>query len=372
MKILHLVGTLNNGGIERIVSQLALTQKREYGHQPLIGCVLRKEGVYLKALLNENIPVYDLSYTSKNPLVLTRKLISLLETENPDLIHSHVNFSLLFQAIPRYFHPIPFVLTQHSFSAQSKTLPFKTRAYISYKILQRKPFQHTTVSQLAAEYVTSVYPTSINQIVVIHNGINADDFRFNAEHRRRIREQWNVSNDEIVIGCVGRLDYVKGYDILLEAFDHVSQMLPSTPLRLVIAGKGEQMEALVNQNKQYQNAHRVQWLGRIDNVPEALSAFDLYAQASRWETMSVAIAEALANGLNVVTTKKTGIAEFNSFSDRLFISPNLDPLVFAQTLENAVIKNGKNENRITSFPQELLILNMVKKYDDIYRQFQTQ
>jgi len=361
MKILHIVGTLNAGGIEKIVSQLAIYQKIQQDQNPIIACALRKEGLFIDPIERAGIPIVELGYSRKHPLDLTRKLLRLFSMEHPDIIHSHVNFSLLFQGLPRLIYPIPLVYTQHSMSKYSQSKSFRLRAFGGFSIIKRKPFRHTAVSKYAANYATGIYPTKVSDITVIYNGINHQDFRFDEEKRRNVRSEWGISEDQIVIGCVGRLDPVKGYDILLKSFALLVKNDPSVKAQLVIVGTGNQFSDLSRLSEDLGIAEQVHWLGTSNSVPAVLSGFDIYVQTSRWETFSLTMLEGLANGLPVITTRNSGISEFSFFGDQLIIEESLDPRIFADHLQEQM-KIHRVRGRLSKrFPEVVYLEIYVRK-----------
>lgn len=106
------------------------------------------------------------------------------------------------------------------------------------------------------------------------------------------RESWIVS--------AGRLEPVKGYDVILEAFAIVAHELPSW--RLVIAGQGHLLERLQQKATELGVADRVDWLGHRNDLELVLGRASIVALASRYEGFPNVLLEALGMGSAVVTT----------------------------------------------------------------------
>ncbi|GAB1542442.1 hypothetical protein NUACC21_51160 [Scytonema sp. NUACC21] len=111
------------------------------------------------------------------------------------------------------------------------------------------------------------------------------------------------TNREIVIGSIGRLDAMKGHDILLRAIAQLEGV------RVVILGEGGQRTALEKLAVELEVASRVEFPGWIDNPRAYLPQFDIFAMPSRSEGFPLAIVEAMLASLPVVATRVGSIPE---------------------------------------------------------------
>ena len=109
-----------------------------------------------------------------------------------------------------------------------------------------------------------------------------------------VRERLGWTMDNWVIGYVGRLAYIKGIDLLADAFRKIRKTIPHA--RLVIVGSGEEEKKL----RAGLNAELMEGIVHIESdVPHALlaewyRAMDLFVMPSRYENYSNAVIEALA------------------------------------------------------------------------------
>lgn len=361
MRILHLVGTLNVGGIERLVTDIAFAQK-SLGHDVVVCCLLRREGELLKVLATESIPVLDASY-GRSPRRLVLRLSRILREWKPDVIHSHVNFSIPWQTTANLVGSrSAFALTQHTLLSMSPLVKIRSRVF--YRLA--RPFMdvHTAVSEYAAEYAQRLYALSNGRrLIVIPNGIKAERYAFDAGARSRLRHEWNIGDDEILWGAVGRLDWVKGYDLLIQAFCEARKSLPR--IRLAIAGQGPERAGLEAKCTELDCAQAVIWLGLRQDVPEVLSALDLYVQPSRNESSSLSVLEALANGLPVVASDVGGMREIARHSVHVTGVRPED----SDALRDAIISVTRSYNgkRPSSCPPGYTFQAMLDAYEQLYR-----
>ena len=98
--------------------------------------------------------------------------------------------------------------------------------------------------------------------------------------------------------AIGRLEYQKGFDLLLEAFAQLS----NTSTRLTILGEGSQRQALEGQIAELGLQSRVDLPGFVSDLKPHLQKAHLFVLPSRWEGFGCVVIEAMAQGLPVVVT----------------------------------------------------------------------
>jgi len=113
--------------------------------------------------------------------------------------------------------------------------------------------------------------------------------------------------DALVIGTVGNLTPKKGQAILIEAFSRLHASRADS--RLVIVGTGPEQEHLRSEVASRGLEDAVLMTGSRGDVPDLLPAFDIYASASLFEGLPIALVEAFAAGLPVVATSAGGTGE---------------------------------------------------------------
>lgn len=120
---------------------------------------------------------------------------------------------------------------------------------------------------------------------------------FDPQARQRIRSQWGVSPDEILIGAMGRMEPSKGMDVLIRAFSAVAR----PGLRLALVGAGSSWTSL-----RRMATGDVIMPGFVERPHDALAAFDLFVSAARSEPFGLVMLEAMASGLPVLATASEG------------------------------------------------------------------
>lgn len=159
--------------------------------------------------------------------------------------------------------------------------------------------------------------------VVPHLGADTERFRPDPARRAAIRATWQLPENELCVGYVGRLSQEKGVDLLLDALASLQRKGLSPTC--VLAGDGPLRANLHEQADRLGLKEKVRFLGRIDDVPAAQDGFDITAMPSREECFGLALVEAMASGNAVVATTVGGMTEILTHDrDGLQIPPE-DP-----------------------------------------------
>lgn len=129
----------------------------------------------------------------------------------------------------------------------------------------------------------------------------------------------------ITLGCVARLDAMKGVFFLLDAFTELAAEFPN--LRLVLAGDGDSSAALRQRCAQRGLEARVDFLGHYSgNIAALLASFDIYVFPSLWEGFPYSIVEAMRSGCAIIATRVGGIPEaIEHEKEGLLIAPASTP-----------------------------------------------
>ena len=107
-----------------------------------------------------------------------------------------------------------------------------------------------------------------------------------------------------MIGCVARLEVMKGHEYLLRAFEIINRKYRQT--RLILIGDGPARQEIENLIKELQLETKVVLAGFRHDVPKLLKIMDLFVSASLKEGMPYTLIEALAAGVPVVATDVIG------------------------------------------------------------------
>lgn len=141
--------------------------------------------------------------------------------------------------------------------------------------------------------------------------------------RQQLRAGWGVSEDDILALSVGRIDWSKGYDRLLEALPLLRRCPHWSRLHFMWAGSGY-LDDKAARVVRLLGGGRVKMLGVRNDVPNLLDAADLLVHPARFEGMPLAVLEAMAKGLPIVATAVSGIPEALGEAGILLAPPEIN------------------------------------------------
>ena len=132
----------------------------------------------------------------------------------------------------------------------------------------------------------------LDRTTIIYNGIETDKYTFNDDDRNAVRNELNIEDSDVLLGTVGRLTAIKNYPFII----NMMKDLPSN-YKLIIAGIGEDEKLLDSIIRDNDLSSRCSLLGIRNDIPQLLSAMDVFLLPSFSEGMPFSIIEAQASGL---------------------------------------------------------------------------
>ena len=140
------------------------------------------------------------------------------------------------------------------------------------------------------------------RFAVVPNGLDVARFRPDPTARSRVRAELRVSDDQLLVGCVARLDSIKDHSTLLRAVALVAARRPDIKVAIVGSGPSDYQASLMRIAQVLGMEETVSWLGARSDVERLMNGFDVYVSASQAEGFSNSLAEAMACGVVPVVT----------------------------------------------------------------------
>ena len=167
---------------------------------------------------------------------------------------------------------------------------------------------------------------SENDYVIMKNGINVANYRFNAETRQRVREKLDIKANS-VYGHVGSFREAKNHDFLIEVFSEIKK--EDYRAKLILIGDGPLVGRIKEKINDLNLDDDVIMLGTRNDVNELLMAMDVFLFPSKYEGLGIALIEAQAAGLKCLASSEipkeadvTGLVEFLPIDDKVGIWAN--------------------------------------------------
>lgn len=188
-------------------------------------------------------------------------------------------------------------------------------------------------SETTKEKIIRYLPKGL-PVYVVQNGIDRTsvkprdvDFK-----ERLVKELLLPEPIPKLMTCVGRLEYNKGIDLILDAM----RLLKFQDLHLLLVGDGSERGTLESMARELRLEKRVHFLGFRRDVIEILQEVDLFVQASRYEGMPNSLMEAMMVGCPIVATAVDGALELiREDIDGWLVAPE-DADALATAIESAL------------------------------------
>lgn len=297
---MQLVLSLSPGGTERLVIEIC---RHLAGRIDSSVCCLDEPGAWAAELAPLDIPVISLSRRPGFHPGLAVELARVIKARQIEVVHCHHYSPFVYGLLATMLHPrVRLVFTEHGRLADAGT---SRKRQIVNPMLAWWPARLCAVSaDLRRHMISEGFPG--RRLEVVYNGIAAGQRPRPAE-RQAAREALGLAPGALVVGSVGRLDPVKNLPALLRA--HARVLAEHPEARLVIVGDGPDRDALHAEARALDIAETVVFTGYRADVRSVMPAFDVYANSSRYEGVSLTILEAMAAGLPVVATDVGGNPE---------------------------------------------------------------
>lgn len=294
--VFYLISSLAQGGAERHL--LDLIRRLDPNRYAADICVLN-DRVHFKDELPPSQPRYRLkSRVWASPFAVAR-LLSVLRTARPQILHTYMNDANLWGRLATYVGPKPRVITSVHLDDMSSSYRFLERrlAHRSDRIVAHsRSIQALLVDRLGI---------ASERVVVIANGIDPDQFRpSNAAEVAAARETYDLGVNNFVALMAARIAPQKNQLLVIEALGllKTAGALPSNFL-LLLAGRvsSEAYHRRVRAALERTGVgDHVRFLGPVRDMRSLYGAADVVLMPSQTEASPIAALEALACGVPVL------------------------------------------------------------------------
>ena len=297
MRILHVVNSLEPGGMENGVVNMARALEPR-GFEIHVACVEHR-GVFAERLPHPR-RVTVLGKTGGFSPRAALRLATEITRLRPDVLHSHNLGALIYASLATGGgRRATLIQGEHSQLTPGEITPRRLR---QRRWLYRACRAVHTVSHPMRDELLAL-GFSAEKISVIPNGV--DTAHFTPGDRRAARRTLALPEDAVCIGIVGRFGPFKRHAVLLDAFDEIAARFPAA--HLVIAGTGGSEEASVRVRAEAApHAARIHWLGFQSDPLACYRALDLLAIPSVNEGLSNVALEAMSCAVPVLANLGCG------------------------------------------------------------------
>lgn len=238
------------------------------------------------------------------------RMLGKLRSLRPDIVHLNVPWpdTCFGMVMACGLLRVPTVVTSHLIPRPFHVTPKRLRGY---NWARQRRQQWTAVSDYTARLLRESLGFPPDAVQRIYNGVPAapppEECRDPSGCRAAVRTELGIPTDSTILVTVGRLAPQKGLDRLIQAAPHIVRERPD--VRFVLVGDGILREQLEQQAREYGVSGQICFAGQRSDVSRLLRASDLFVFPTLYEGFGLALVEAMAHGMGVVSTCSTNIPE---------------------------------------------------------------
>lgn len=335
MRICFLVRQLNVAGAENQLvmlikgldkSRWSVTALTFYSGGLLFDEVARVPGVRLVSLRKSGR--WDV-------LPFMCRLIRELRAADPDILYAFLGISNILAVLAK-----PFLRgTRIVWSVRASDMDLHrygrlhVLAYRLECVLSRFAGLVIANSHAGRDYsVSGGFPAS--RTVVVPNGTDTDRFAPDEEARRKMRTEWNVRDDEVLVGLIGRVDPMKDHATFLKAAAILVEKYENVRFVCVGRTKGDYADEMMSLGESLGLADKLIWAGVRMDMPAVHNALDVMASSSLTEGFPNVVSEAMACGTPCVVTDVGDSRVI--VGDQGIVVPKSDPVALAEAISRTI------------------------------------
>jgi len=304
--VVNVVQAFNAGGIQKLLLEYLRYFKNhpsiyytvlvlEKNRNSAFDLIAEEEGldvVYLNCEMSENKHYFI--RTIWNYLDYNGKLFLWLQKNKPDIIHTHNTriFIRIQGCIKALVNKYKWYHTLHS----DPTAVCEKHLPIAQKVFKQLGVKPICLNNTQFEKARERY--GIKECDILYNIFDIREFQKTNYDRKSVRIQFHIPQDAYVVGAVGRLDLVKNYSFLVDAFAEVVKK--NSRAVLVFVGDGSERENLRRQTRELGIEENVYFLGTQTELYKIYDMMDVFVSTSLTEAAPFVVLEAQTVGTKCV------------------------------------------------------------------------
>ena len=362
IKILHIIKSLGRGGAETLLPEtLSLHDKVRFEFHYIYFLPWKDQMV--NAIEKQGGKVTCLAASNNFKLLQQyKKVISYCNLNSINLIHCHLPWSGFLGRIVYAKTKVPVIYTEHN---------IQERYHILTKLLNKSTFNSQSIALGVSEDVSRSIKQHINPkipVETLFNGVNTDKFTRDLIKGQRIRDQYSIPEEAILIGNIAVFREQKCIPDWLRAFKEISYNNNNIYGLLVGAGPLEtEIKTLV---KELKLEKKVILAGLQTDTVSYFSAMDIFMMSSAFEGLPIALLEAMSMQCAVISTRAGGVVEVVRDSQDGLLCEVGDTQIMADLAADLVNDKGKRvafQNAARArVVDSFSLTNMVSELEKVY------
>ena len=365
MKIIHVIPNLKRGGAERLCLDIC-NELRKQDHDVQI-IIFKNEIEYDELIQDLNVNVIPSTYQPsifKPDIIDVNLLQDFIKKANPDVIHSHlyeadsITFQLELSSTTQ--------LISHIHSNRKELIKFDKTRSIKEKIVSKferniykKHLTQLSVKQIAISkdclnFALNDLGQPSSNVILLKNCIDFNKFKSEPKHI-------DYSTQPINLISLGRFDENKSQSFLIKVAKKLKSL--NINFNITFIGGGPELDKVKSLTQEYKLDNQVKFLGMVSNPEVYLKKAHIFIHAAKKEAFGLALIEAMAAGLPVISTDGFGNRDIIQENKNGFMILNRSVDEFCKKIR-FLSENPKSYNEISKYSIEFASNFDVSNYVD--------
>lgn len=338
LKLLFVIDNLQFGGGERVFAQIISRLPQD------------RYEILLSAHPNEQLPqairpwveFFPLDFSKRHSFSLISRLSEIIKRNDINIVHGQgARAEFYGRLASRLAGNSKYVSTIAMPVEGFDVGPIRKRIYSLFDHFSEKFVDRfLVVSDVLRDKMIRRHGIPAEKVIRIHNGIEVDHYlpQDQSGLREGIRRKFDVGEDTLLIGAIGRLVWQKGFEHLVQAVPKVMNKFPQT--KVLIVGEGPLRDNLEALAQKLRIEKHIIFANFRSDVKEILSALDILIVPSLLEGFPMVTLEGMAMAKPIIATAIDGIREQIIDLKSGILIPPRDP----DAITDAIIRLRKDRN----------------------------
>ena len=306
---------------------------------------------YKKECEKLGVSIVELPYRKPTTFQYYFQMFKNIERKKYDIIHVHGNSTAM--AIELLIAKIKKIKLRIAHCHSNRSNSFVNNIF---KFLFKKLCHFgLACSDIAGKWV---YDSDFS---VLPNAFDISKFVYNPIDRKKIRDKYKISSEDVVLGHTGRFNETKNQKFLVDVLKELINK--NLNYKLMLVGDGPEFNNIKNLALYYGVEKQIIFVGETVDVYKFYSAMDIFLFPSNYEGLGISLLEAQLNGLKCIAS--INVPKAAEITDNVVFLDINNPLVWKNEIQNATL----DRNDINLFDYRIQFYNIkesVKMLENIY------
>lgn len=304
IRILHIVGIMNMGGLENLIMNVYRNIDRDKIQFDFL--VTREEkGIFDDEIKSLGGKIYNIPHMSKIGYSKYTKTLYNFFINNPQykIVHCHRDAlsSIYLKQAKKANIPVRIAHSHNIRLAETKNIKGMLMTVVKRCCMPftvRNSTDYFACSKEAGEWL---FGNDIDEkFKIIKNGIDTKKYIYDKVDFNIVRKNLNISEETLLIGHVGRFDIQKNHEFLINIINELNKEIDD--FKLCLVGDGTLKLDIEKKVESIGLQDKVLFLGIRNDVNELMKAFDIFAFPSLFEGLGIVLIEAQTTGLKCIVS----------------------------------------------------------------------